>query len=162
MEGEANEFLLGGSEKAGKVKPIKKVYKKNKAEFTVDGLVKESNKLLEKSISYNIQQISLLLYNAIKALRLTKVIGSREGLIERGSLEEAVKDALSKRSSRFMLGVLGQSISVSTDRTLYIAAHYNAADFSMLTDFNSFKHQLDLIQKSFVTRGRPLTCFKED
>ncbi|RUS23399.1 hypothetical protein BC937DRAFT_88866, partial [Endogone sp. FLAS-F59071] len=38
---------------------------------------------------------------------------------------------------------------------LYLMAHMSSADLSLLSDFDSFKHEVDLIHKNFVTLGRP-------
>lgn len=47
-------------------------------------------------------------------------------------------------------------IYLSFVRNNYIIAHYNDADFSMLGDFYAFKEKLSIVNKSFVTLGKPL------
>lgn len=47
-------------------------------------------------------------------------------------------------------------ISLSIVRNLYLMAHYNAADLCMLADFNQLKPKISIVNKSFVTLGKPL------
>jgi hypothetical protein len=47
-------------------------------------------------------------------------------------------------------------ISVSFVKNNYILAHYNAADLSMLSDFDEIKEKLSIVNKSFLTLGKPL------
>jgi hypothetical protein len=47
-------------------------------------------------------------------------------------------------------------IYFSLIKNIYISAHYNAADFPMLSDFEEFKNDLNIVNKSFVTLGKPL------
>ena len=50
----------------------------------------------------------------------------------------------------------GDKISLSVVKNNYICSHFNAADLSMFSDFNSFKENLQIVGKSFVTLGLPL------
>lgn len=62
-----------------------------------------------------------------------------------------------KRSSRTKLLLNNkQTISFSIINNTYIIGHYNAADLSLLSDFNDLKHKLSVVNKSFVTLGKPL------
>lgn len=47
-------------------------------------------------------------------------------------------------------------ISVSVTPQMYLLIHNSAADLSILTDFKSFKEELDLVNKCFVTLSDPL------
>lgn len=49
-------------------------------------------------------------------------------------------------------GVINHSIVKNT----YICAHYNCADLPMLSDFEELKTRLSIVNKSFVTLGKPL------
>lgn len=47
-------------------------------------------------------------------------------------------------------------IHLTLVKNLYIVAHYNAADLSMLSDFEELKIKLSIVNKSFVSLGKPL------
>lgn len=47
-------------------------------------------------------------------------------------------------------------LSISIKRYLYICMHESSADLSILNDFDIFKEKLDIINRSFVTLGKPL------
>jgi hypothetical protein len=48
-----------------------------------------------------------------------------------------------------------EPISVSTYRFNYVIGHLTQADLSMLKDFDKFKNNLDLVNNSFITLGKP-------
>ena len=50
----------------------------------------------------------------------------------------------------------GDRISLTVVNNHYICSHYNAADLSILSDFNEFKTELNIVNKSFVTLGKPI------
>lgn len=47
-------------------------------------------------------------------------------------------------------------VSVTIKKQNFLLGHYNSADLSMLSDFNTFKHELDIVNKVFVTLRKPL------
>jgi len=47
-------------------------------------------------------------------------------------------------------------VSVTKIRNNYFIAHLTNADLSILNDFESFKDNLDIVNKSFVTLGKPM------
>lgn len=51
-------------------------------------------------------------------------------------------------------------VSLTIVKNIFVLAHYNAADLSMLSDFNELKKDLSIVNKSFVSLGKPLR-FKE-
>jgi hypothetical protein len=51
-------------------------------------------------------------------------------------------------------------ISLTIVKNIFVLGHYNAADLSMLSDFHELKKQLSVVNKSFVSLGKPLR-FKE-
>jgi hypothetical protein len=59
-----------------------------------------------------------------------------------------------KRYSRSLLRSL--DVNINRVRNNYIVAHLTAADLSMLNDFDKIKDSLDIVNKSFVTLGKPL------
>lgn len=71
-------------------------------------------------------------------------------------LNDRLKSCGSKASSRFFYSLGREKLSVSITRTIFLCMHESTADLSMLSDFESFKQDLDIIQRSYVTRGKPL------
>lgn len=53
-------------------------------------------------------------------------------------------------------GNLNGRLSISIYKETYICLHESAADLSILSDFEQFKENLDLIARSFVTLSRAL------
>jgi hypothetical protein len=49
----------------------------------------------------------------------------------------------------------GDKISLNFVKNLYIISHYNPAELSMLKDFDLVKKELNIVNKSFVTLGKP-------
>lgn len=63
-----------------------------------------------------------------------------------------------KRLSRtFTKSFTNEPVSVSRIRNAYFVAHLTNADLAMFTDFEELKLDLDIVNKSFVTLGKPLT-----
>ena len=50
----------------------------------------------------------------------------------------------------------GEKFSFSIVKNLFLCAHYNSADLCFLSDFSTHKGSLSIINKSFVTLGKPL------
>jgi hypothetical protein len=129
--------------------------KLNNAEYSIDELVKKSNELLEENVNENITEVSKIITDFVKSLNLS--VSDEKGI----KLEKRVEGAFRKRMSRFMMGVNGLKLSFSTERNMYLTSHNTPSDLSLLSDFDTFKEELDIVQKYYVTRGRPLTGFKE-
>jgi hypothetical protein len=53
-------------------------------------------------------------------------------------------------------GLKFNRFSVYTNNIIYLTAHYNAADLSMLSDFETYKQFLNVVNKSFVVINRPI------
>lgn len=56
----------------------------------------------------------------------------------------------------WMTSFTPMAVSVSVQRQMYLLIHNSAADLSVLSDFESFKDGLDLVNKCFVTLTTPL------
>lgn len=71
---------------------------------------------------------------------------------------KSVKDSSNKPLSRitYKYNHSKSSLSITINRVLTICMHESAADLSMLSDFDTFKENLDILHRSFVTLGRPL------
>ena len=50
----------------------------------------------------------------------------------------------------------GDKISLNFTKNNYLCSHYNPADLSQLSDFSNLKTDLNILQKSFLTLGKPL------
>lgn len=62
-----------------------------------------------------------------------------------------------KKMSRSMMNSFTQDlVNVTKIRNIYLVAHLTNADLCMLNDFGSFKEDLNIVNSSFVTMGKPL------
>lgn len=64
------------------------------------------------------------------------------------------KPAMKKMSRQYMTNFTSDKISVTKYKTNYFIGHLTNADLSMLSDFDSFKENLDIVNKSFITLGK--------
>jgi hypothetical protein len=62
---------------------------------------------------------------------------------------------------RIRKGLKFNRFSVYTNNIIYLTAHYNAADLSMLSDFENYKPFLNVVGKSFVVINKPIP-FKQE
>lgn len=69
---------------------------------------------------------------------------------------KSIFSGLNKPKSRISYGFKGVKLSISLNRVLYICMHESSADLSMLKDFCMFKDSLNIINRYFVTLGKPL------
>lgn len=74
----------------------------------------------------------------------------------KGPVIKERKDFMKAKSRTFMTSFSEDKISVSKTRLNYFLAHLTQADLSMMNDFNEFKDLLDIVNKSFVTLGKPI------
>lgn len=75
--------------------------------------------------------------------------------------ENTIENGNTIRKSRKFKGLKFNRFSIFTNNIIYLTAHYNAADLSMLKDFNFYKQYLNIVNKSFVVINRPIP-FKHD
>jgi hypothetical protein len=66
------------------------------------------------------------------------------------------------QKERIRKGLKFNRFSVYTNNIIYLTAHYNAADLSMLSDFENYKQYLNVVNKSFVVINRPIPFKHED
>lgn len=70
---------------------------------------------------------------------------------------EAIEGTNLRRMTRTsMTSFAEEKMSVSRIRNAYFIAHLTNADLSMLSDFDDLKKELDIVNKCYVTLGRPL------
>jgi hypothetical protein len=115
--------------------------------YDLDTLIQDGNALMLDSLAAN----------------NTRVQGLLQCLNSEKDLSDVIRQAFSKRASRFAVyldSVL--RVSFTTERNFYLTCHYTPADLPMLTDFEDFKERLDIVQKCFVTRGKGLKSLKRE
>jgi hypothetical protein len=117
--------------------------------YSSDNLINDANSLVEDFIIEN-------------ALKITDLINKFAGrLKDVESIKDKILKAFTKRTSRISYGYSeGKKLSITTVRNLYISCHVTGADLSILSDFESFKERLDIVNKCFTTRGLPLIEIK--
>jgi hypothetical protein len=72
------------------------------------------------------------------------------------STEEIGENVLKRMSRTYMQRFTEEKLSITRIRNSYFIAHLTNADLSILSDFEELKPQLDIVNKSFVTLGKPL------
>jgi hypothetical protein len=96
----------------------------------------------------------------VSLTELIAVLNELSGKKMSGKMEKSIDRCINQHSSRiiykFRDGEEEKVLSISVKRMLYVMMHYSPAEISMLSDFESFKEELDIIRGSFVTRGKPL------
>ena len=111
-----------------------------------------STDLMKDSIAlknYEHEKFLLWIINDINTL------GSENPISDK--IRNRIKECTNKPSSRFNLVLKNDlSLSITISKVLYIGMHESTADLSMLSDFDIFKESLDIVQRSFVTLGKPL------
>lgn len=116
--------------------------------FTFKDLVKQANELVTES--------NLSSFNHILAL-MTKLNFSFDGKRLSAWYEKVNSSGGAKGRGRTTVTFnSGDKISVNLIKNAYICAHYSSADLSILDDFGVLKKDLSIINKSFVTLGKPL------
>lgn len=50
----------------------------------------------------------------------------------------------------------GERLSITTKINNYLIAHYTPADLSIMDDFDEYKYEMDIVNKSFVTLRKPI------
>ena len=86
--------------------------------------------------------------------------GSNKPPLEKVEVE--IRELDEKRLSRKAMTDLisdGLKVSLTNTKTYYLIAHLTPADLSMLSDFNSIKEELSIVNGSFITLGKPLKIY---
>lgn len=116
--------------------------------YTSEDLIKDCESLKTDDL-----RISLT-----KFLELLNEISGNEEVISvkmQSSIERCLKQPSSRISYKYNDSKC--QLIITINRILYLCMHESTADLSMLQDFDSFKESLDIVARSFVTRGKPLT-----
>jgi len=121
-----------------------KTFIKYTGEYTSKELIIDSDSLNNNNHRDSLYKIIELLNDVCKKEMSNKLIKS----IDKSS---------NKRLSRITYRHGDSRLSITTNRVLYICMHESAADLSILKDFDTFKENLDIVSRAFVTLGKPLT-----
>src|SRR5258705_12253398 len=123
-------------------------------DFSFDYLLKTSNSLSDSSLIEGYSNFLIELKSTMPSLQL-KATMARE--VETGS-----EEIIHRQRTTYSLGLPNVSqgppdkLSVSRIKNNHFCSHLTNADLSILTDFPTLKEQLNIVQKSFVTLGKPL------
>jgi hypothetical protein len=84
----------------------------------------------------------------------------KEAIVETGSSEIVsgsinFKPSIKTLSRKYMTNLATGKISVTTYKTNYFIGHLTQADLSLLSDFEEIKENLHIVNKSFITLGKP-------
>jgi hypothetical protein len=72
---------------------------------------------------------------------------------------ERVQEEDKRMSRSYMTSFSSDKVSVTKIRNNYFVAHLTNADLSMMNDFDLLKEELNIVQKSFITLGKPLRMY---
>lgn len=141
--------------------------------FTLANLINEAKNLVKDDINKTYEDLMKVLkeiYNKVSMedlneIELLSIKWTPTGLdkfYDKNVYSEIVAGKLAnsdetKRLSRSkMNSFTGDMANVTKVKNIYLIAHLTNADLSMLKDFDTFKEQLDIVNSSFVTLGKPL------
>lgn len=139
----------------------------NKTGFKFDDVVNISGNLVNKHLDDDYKRIRWVINNIRKLYdeSLTKEVGDIfmtseigidpvENLKVLSQIPSLIMTEDSKRYSRSKLRSL--EMNINRVKNNYIISHLTNADLSMLKDFDTLKESLDIVNRSFVTLGKPL------
>jgi hypothetical protein len=96
-------------------------------------------------------------------LKLCNVLQEHHSRQNTPHLLKWYKDSKTKARicKRLMFGCEGGEVqlSLSLMKNQYVCSHYNSADLPMLSDFESIKNLMNVVNKSFVTIRKPLRLY---
>jgi hypothetical protein len=114
--------------------------------YALKQLVNNSNSLIYPHI---IASLTLILKNLSGGKDFSKLM----------AWVEKSFNSQSKPKNRTSFAITtSDKISINLVKNNFLVAHYNAADLSMLSDFNEFKEWLNIVGKSFITLAKPFNC----
>jgi hypothetical protein len=119
---------------------LEKIYKTPDQEFNDLNNSDNSDKSVENDIKTNLE----------------KLCETRDELKE-GLLDYSNLSRLNKKYTRTNnTSYTEEKVNVTRTINNYFISHYTPADLSLLSDFEDFKFELDIVNKSFVTLKKPL------
>jgi hypothetical protein len=127
---------------------------KNIKEYSFEYLVKTSNLLANSSLIDSYNQFIQYLRASLPSLQKENFLGTGNGDIIKSRQRTTYNispliDSLGGKTEV-------EKISVSRIKINYFCSHLTNADLSILSDFNTLKTQLDIVNKSFITLGKSL------
>lgn len=116
--------------------------------YTSDELIKDSESLKTFDLQRSLTSLILL---------LNKVSGNGGGISTK--MQSSIDRCLNQPTSRisYKFNDSKSQLNITVNRVLYLCMHESTADLSMLHDFDQFKELLNIVARSFVTIGKPLT-----
>lgn len=138
--------------------PVEKyVYlNEDKKGYSFSDLIKTSNDMGSKYLEEDYVKIRYLIRNLIKdAAEISPfhLDNTNENQVVVTSNKPEISNNV-KRYSRSLMRSL--DLTINRVRNNYVIAHLTNADLCMLSDFDQLKESLDIVNKSFVTLGKPL------
>jgi len=126
--------------------------------YSIEDMIKQANLLGDSYLIEDYNKLIELLKRISKNVELHFDWSEKENnilkQIESKSLPEDLE--VKKMTRSFMSSFTDDKVSVTKIRNSYLIAHLTNADLSMMKDFELFKEELNIVNKSFVTLGKPL------
>jgi hypothetical protein len=156
-----NDVLLGIiNEKISDIKDVTKIQIEG---YNIYAFVKSDVKrYIKYTSSYSSKQLvsdsDILLNKDIEDsfINFMGVLNGIRGCDMSSKLKKSVLRSSNKPQSRISYRHGSSKLNISIKRIMYICMHESTADLSILSDFDTFKEQLDIINRSFVTLKKPL------
>lgn len=103
------------------------------------------SKLLEDSMFLSLKEIQKTLSKAFEEMGLNYEMSN-----------EIMRRLLTQRGVRTttVIGEGGMKLSITVIKNLYLCCHYSVADLCMLSDFESIKELVDILQKTYASLGK--------
>jgi hypothetical protein len=132
--------------------------------YTLKEVLYQSDKISEEYLEFSYNKIISILKNIFTGNDLQNIdyfdfidkeIKSKVEITNKLNDLKGIKD--SKYLERqYMTGFSVDRISVTKIKNFYLVSHLTNADLSMLKDFDSIKEYLNIVNKSFITLGKPI------
>lgn len=121
-------------------------------------IIEKLKQIYENDTSFNKKEDEKSLINLPSVTDLPRI--KIDALTTDSEISSKKSDRLGTKNTEkrrtWMTSFTPMAVSVSVQRQMYLLIHNSAADLSVLSDFESFKDGLDMVNKCFVTLTTPL------
>ena len=132
-------------------------YNESEKGYSFEDMVKQSNRIGFPYLNTWYKQLIDLLQKVSNSIEIQgNELLNREDSDIKIENESGEVIEIKKMSRSNMMSFTKDKVSVTRIITNVFIAHLTNADLSMMNDFEMLKHKLDIVNKSFVTLGKPL------
>lgn len=150
-------------------------YYKTTNKYSFKELILTSNDIVKNDIEFNKEKVKCILDSIFKEIDMDININNTDKMNNLSDYKEFLEKISSnidtngyqniivnrepntgKYKRSYNQSFTHDKISVTNIINNYIIGHMTSADLSMLEDFNELKHELNIINKSFITLSKPI------